>query len=73
MRDVRELLASDTDRREISAVLARRYGCRQRVIDLVITACAIEKEAEASTLRCGMLGTLDAAAEAGRGVWEDCR
>jgi hypothetical protein len=73
MQGVRDLLAADTNKAEISAVLGKRFGCNQRVIDVVVGASAVEKEAEAATLRCGMLGTLAAATEAGRGVWEDCR
>lgn len=68
---VAELAAAGV-RTEYSRILARELGAPEAFIDRVVAALMLRYRSEATTLRVGVTGALDAAREAARDVWEEC-
>jgi len=64
-------LVADGEKRDLSAVIAKRFDIPESTICLVLTLEGMRHERTAAALRNGVLNALAIASEAGHGVNDD--
>lgn len=58
---------------EISRIVAKNLGIREKVVDAVMMASYLEMRSRLAALETGLRGAVEMSAEAGRAVWSEIR